>query len=309
VRPIQLWTKALGLACVSALALASCSQDIKITATRYALIYGVRDYPGPFLDLSYTVNDANSMSSLLSSQGWTVRESTDSAATKAKIQADILALSTVSPDATILVYFSGHGTYIDPHTPDFPGYSGAYLVPYDAVDPTSQYLQPAFAQYLISQADLGGWISAAASKNVIVILDCCNSGGFVSPGSAIDSSPQDYSLMPAFSAFSTAMSNFGALLSSNAAASGNKAPIVLSAAGSLESSYDGTAAMAHGVFTYYFLESATKGDSDGDGFVTTTEAYAYTAAAITKNWSSNPAYTAFLPHLSGGVRDLVLFTR
>jgi uncharacterized caspase-like protein len=64
----------------------------------------------------------------------------------------------------------------------------------------------------------------------------------------------------------------------------------------------------HGVFTYYLLQAATLGDADGDGVVTTTEAYAYTAAAIKSQWDSNTFITAFLPHISGDTRDLVLFT-
>jgi hypothetical protein len=72
--------------------------------------------------------------------------------------------------------------------------------------------------------------------------------------------------------------------------------------------------MAHGVFTYYLLQAATKGDSDGDGVVTTTEAYAYTAKSI-KEWDATLTSTdtangtyPFLPHISGDTRDLVLFS-
>lgn len=115
--------------------------------------------------------------------------------------------------------------------------------------------------------------------------------------------------MPYFSAFATALSNFGSLLVANASASGAKTPIVLSAAGTNESSYDGTVAMQHGVFTYYLLQAATNGDGNGDGVVTTTEAYAYTFAAIKAQWDSDPYVIAFLPHISGGTRDLVLFVK
>ena len=69
--------------------------------------------------------------------------------------------------------------------------------------------------------------------------------------------------MQSFSAFSTALSNFGSLLSANASASRPEIAIVLSAAGSEESSYDGTSAMQHGVFTYYLLQAATNAGSGG----------------------------------------------
>jgi uncharacterized caspase-like protein len=74
--------------------------------------------------------------------------------------------------------------------------------------------------------------------------------------------------------------------------------------------------MNHGVFTYYLLDAAINGDTNRDGIVTTTEAYAYTEAKI-KAWYlglsdaaiAHFGYSAFLPHISGGARDLVLFTQ
>ncbi len=311
---------AFAAAIASAVSLASCAQQVTISAPRYALVYGVRDYPGSLLDLSFTVNDADSIAELLASQGWVVRESTDSQATKAKIRADIEALASLSSDATILIYFSGHGTYIDPNAAGFSGYQGSYIVPYDAVLAGSNYLEPEKAPYLISPSDLNAWLSGAASKNVIVLLDCCNSAGFAPAGSSIDASPQDYSQRPSYSAFATAVAHFGELLVSNAAASGQKAPIVISAAGIDESSYDGSdgslgsIVMNHGVFTYYLLNAGAEGDLNGDGVVTVTEAYAYTEKSI-KAWYSGLTdaqinffgFNAFLPHLSGGARDLVLF--
>jgi hypothetical protein len=308
--------KALRMAtfCAFVGAFGSCSmQAPTITAPRYALVYGVQAYLER--PLKYTVYDAQGMESKLKAQGWasaSFTEREDGAVTKAQIKADILSLRAVSSNSTVLFYFSGHGTYADSTWgQDYPTYSGAYIVPYDAV--TSAYGLSELTN-LISPAELQSWLAQLGTKNVIVILDCCNSGAFGLSRGATDASPQDYSSMQSYSAFSTALANFGSLLVANASASGAKTPIVLSGAGSLESDYDGSPNMAHGVFTYYLLEAATKGDSDGDGVVTTTEAYAYAAKSI-KAWGASltiadyyDGVLPFLPHISGDTRDLVLFS-
>lgn len=304
------------IAIALALAFASCAQSVKITAPRYALVYGVQNYR--YDPLQYTVDDANGIVATLEAGGMNatnVKEETESEVTKSQIRADILSLGGVSSDSTIVFYYSGHGV-TNNDILSFgltPTESGPYIVPYDAVDGNG--IDSSTVDNLIMPVELEAWLAQAGTKNIVVILDCCYSGGFVSSGSAIDASPQDYSSMPSFSAFSTAVANFGSLLSDNASASGQKSPIVISAAGSEEFSYDGTAAMQHGVFTYFLLQAASKGDSNGDGVVTTTEAFAYTQKAII-SWGSsqtaadfaNYGYAPFLPHISGGTRDLVLFT-
>jgi len=305
----------VALTLAASLAIASCAQEVKITAPRYALVYGIAAYQSNALQ--FTVNDARSMVSTLENGGWNahfIPPREDSAATKAQIKSDLLSLITISSDSIVLVYYSGHGTFIDSSWGPsyYPTHSGPYIVPYDAVGPSG--LDTTTVDKLISPTELEDWLSQVGTKNVIVIFDSCYSGGFVHSGSTIDASPPDYSLMPAYSAFSTAMSNFGNLLVANASASGSKTPIVISAAGLAELSWETNIYKippdtGHGVFTYYLLQAATNGDSDGDGFVTMTEAYAYTVSAMKSGWDSNPGNVAFLPHLSGGTRDLVLFTK
>jgi hypothetical protein len=310
----------VALAGILALLFAACAQDVKITAPRYALVFGVQDYLYA-RDLQYTLADATSMSTLLSAQGWQVTLATDTGATRAKIIAAIAALGSVESDSTVLIYFSGHGdTSSD--------YSTSYLCPSDTNFATDDTVDTSTE---ISASQLSTMLDALPTSNVIVLLDCCFSGGSIDPGSAVDASPQDYYSMQSYSAFSTAMSQFGSLLVSNSKDSGKKAPIVISAAGSEEESYDGpdgtnnngqspvttntSINMSHGIFTYYLLKAQDKGDSNGDGVVTTTEAFAYSCEQI-QAWDENLTwedvnyygYYPFLPHISGGVRDLVLFT-
>jgi uncharacterized caspase-like protein len=313
---------ALTAACGAVVAFSSCSFEApKITAPRYALVYGVSTYqsnyleatnyypyvltnpqPTDFNNLSYSDDDAKSMSDLLTSQNWTVKSRTKGSVgdtvyqpTKDQLNTDIGDLaSTIDSDSTVLVYFSGHGTTKN---------GIAYIVPYlgisDELIPLIDYSK------CISPTDLSSMLSLLPTKNVIVLVDTCYSGGFVSSGNSIDASPQNYSSMPTYSAFGTAMSNFGGLLIANASASGAKTPIVVSAAGSIEESFE-TSSLSHGVFTYYLLEAAAKGDKDGDGIVTTTEAYSYASEAIKSKYDSVFG-ASFLPHISGDTRDLALF--
>jgi uncharacterized caspase-like protein len=301
-----------GITIYIALALSSCTQNVKITAPRYALVYGISNYQSGYLP--YCINDAESMASALKggNVNLTVTEREDSAVTKSQIKSDILSLGNVSSDSTIILYYSGHGC-TNANILIFnvtPTSQGPYIVPYDAVVSTG--LTSSTIGNLIIPSELESWLAQTGTKNVIIILDSCYSGGFVSSGSAIDASPQNYTSIASFSAFSTAISDFGNLIAANASASGQKSPIVLSAAGSGEVCWSGTTAMPHGVFTYYLLQTATNGDSNGDGVVTTTEAYAYTQKAI-MSWDSSPTgcyavgASPFLPHISGGIRDLVLF--
>jgi uncharacterized caspase-like protein len=312
LRPrLELPLCAVALTSAIALLSSSCAQSATaISSSRYALIYGIENYPSG--SLSYPVDDAQGIRDLLVADGLSsnnIIEREDSSVTKAQIKADILSLASVASDSTVIVYYSGHGTFVTKSwgSAYYPTYSGAYIVPYDAL--SSSGLTSSSAANLVSPTEIQEWIAQMGTKNVILIMDSCYSGAFVDSGSSIDSSPDNYADMESYSAFSTALANFGDLIVSNAKASGDKAPIVLSACGSDEYSYDGTTKMGHGVFTYYLLQSATSGDSDGDGFLTTTEAYAYTSTKI-KTWGSSltnySSYSPFLPHISGGTRDLVL---
>lgn len=309
------------LVLIAGIAATSCTQNAAITSSRYALVYGVSTYvstvdegkyayyyngDGYYRNLTYSDNDAVDVAALMKAQGWNVRsrvkgtsdDTTDDKPTKAQMKADIATVATeADPNSTVLFFFSGHGTQ------DEDGNS--YIIPYEGYTDSSS---PSFTSYdnCVSPSDLSSMLETLPTKNIIVIFDSCYSGGFVDSGSAIDSSPSSYAAMQSYSAFSTAMANFGSLLVANAAASGSKTPIVISAAGSDEYSYDGS---GNGVFTGYLLDSATSGDDD-DGYITTTEVYAYTAKKI-KAYDENNSYSIypFLPHLSGGTRDLVLFTK
>lgn len=315
---------AMILASLSLLALSCSLETNSITTTRKALLIGITDYPGTGNDLNYPAADAEAMQTLLYDQGWDTKILTDSQATKADIETAVHDfLGSVPANGTTLIYYSGHGTvnnleaalYQD-HYGTLSTYTGdvgdSLLVPYDF-----DYRKEIWAGG-ISPDDLYSWIEEyIATDNVIVIADSCFSGGFVASSDSDDAIAVEFAADPwnTSSVLSlAAMDNFAELLSKNARESENLSPIMISAAGSEEPSYEDYATTdprylgyRNGIFTYYLLKSIAGGDSNGDGFVTCTEAYTYSARALDKHWNRQFPSVAFYPHISGGLRDLVLF--
>lgn len=304
---------------------ASCSLWSPVTAQRYALVIGIADYlnysppPGGH-DLQYTDDDARYLAKTLKADGWTVRDPLiDAEATKTGIQNAISSFfGSIPRGATALVYYSGHGTLTN------DGFSGdAVLVPYE--------FNPLTWSPYITELELSSWIADSAgtrTANIIVILDSCNSGGFVSVQGAIDSIPDDYDpplKQTTPSLLEMAFTRFSDMLAAGAQADGALKPIVLSAAGYGDVSFEldefrdpktDPTSDGHGIFTYFLVESMRKGDRNGDGFVTCSEAYSYASRQIDLNWNrsgdaavNSDAYNDgyYRPHMTGGLRDLVLF--
>jgi len=308
------------------LALASCELPA-IDVPRYALVYGISIYDdaaaeGSSYNLRYADDDARAIGSLLETEGWSIyalaargrpnggaaEDAERPDATKARIARDFADLAETLPEgAMVFAYFSGHG-FFDGET--------EYIVPFGEISPI---LDEDDYSGCISPADLRSWLAALPTDRIVVVIDTCYSGGFVSAGSAKDIAPQNYGEWDDGTTpdpLTTAISNFGELLAANARASGTPQPIVISAAGSRELSYDDRD-KAQGAFSYYFLQAPEKADSDGNGLVTATEAYAFCADSLKANWNeeykhsidwSTGIFQDFLPHISGGARDLVLFS-
>ncbi len=286
--------------------LAGCSipsSGLTTPSNRYALVIGVQDYPGTNNDLNYPDDDANAMNTLLSAQGWTVRSVLlNGSATYDNIKSEINALSTDS-SATVLVYYSGHGS-------DYTGTPS--IIPYDGLTISDNF----DITNWITPATLTNWVAAVPAKHRLLILDACFSGGFTLGDGSVDTAQADYSQLSYHTLdkgiLIGALSKFGALVADNLSTFGDQEVLALSASGSEELSWDDGGSQ-HGAFTNYLLKASTSGDTDGDGYVTVNEAYAYTKKQIRENWnidylhSSDPLEWDFLPHISGGTGDIVLY--
>jgi replicative superfamily II helicase len=124
------------------------------------LFVGIDRYPAPVTRLSCCRADAVALSSLFrDNSGGKIELVTDADATRQKILDALKELQHAGEDDLVVVTFSGHGT------PDHR------LVPVDAVAGD-------LASTCISLDDLAVHLDAIPSKQLIVILDCCFSGGF-----------------------------------------------------------------------------------------------------------------------------------
>jgi hypothetical protein len=292
----------LALASLLLAGLSGCTLDMKYD--KYAIVYGIADYGGSLSSLQYPDDDADSMSLLLANRGYTVTLRKNSEATKAQLLTDIdgIVLSGAGEDDLFLFYFSGHG-----------GQWGTGPEPVNA-DSAEEWISLYGSGYppdlgtTFSDDALVDALQAIPCRKKVIILDSCNSGGFIANALEADGTPPSAA---------EGAEDLGSLLSksirmyANFTESSADIPpwkaLVISAAGERESSWD-AATYGHGVFTYYLLEAARQGDANGDGWVTVTEAFAYAKRMIYRDWNSYyGSYYAFSPHVSGGPVDYVLF--
>lgn len=280
---------------------------------RVALVYGVADYPGSSNDLSAPTYDAANMAALFTRQGYTVTQKINDAVTKDTILSDIKDIKYLQGfSGLVVLYFSGHGTATSE--------GKAAIVPYDALQVSGQSVTLQ-EQNLITAADLNAAFDGAGITHRVLILDSCYSGGFVDAGATTDGIPPVYGYLDdGTSRYGFFLGALGDAITAYVSYESSDSTVVISAAGMGEYSWESKTSEGSptGVFTYYLLRGASYGDADGDGYLTTTELYAYTASCIAADWNayyqSYPAadstqYADFHPHVSGNAREYLLFKK
>ena len=179
--------------------------------------------------------------------------------------------------------------------------------------PTGAFV-PASAIY---DAELGAMLDVLPTTRRVVILDSCNSGGLIGDGLEADTVPAQLdggSLWAGTVTPATIVAAIANYATFSTADSGGVSPynaMVIAAAGAEEFSYESSSAPynGHGVLTHFLLQAPASGDLNGDGVVTVLETFALSKAGIDQLWNAAwPGTTNdFLPHISGGPIDLVLF--
>ncbi len=311
-----------------------------IVSHKYALVYGVARYILTPLgtddpNLSYTASDAQTIASALAAQGYTVTSRwvdatgeifvngvdggpiNDSspdpqAPSKATILSDIAAVKALmGPDDVLVIYFSGHGMQDTSSSPKHEWFVPYWGIQYDIA--TSAYY--GYPSLSIRDDELGTVLGAVESPRKVLILDTCNSGGFIGNLLEVDTTPQAYTggwplVTPA--TLVEAISNYFSYSESSTGISPYNAQ-VLSAAGRDEFCYE-AGSLAHSVMTYYLLQgiqASRRADLNDDGEVTVLEAFSYAKAGVEENWNTDSGVIAagltFSPHVSGGPVDFVLF--
>jgi hypothetical protein len=230
---------------------------------------------------------------------------------KTNILADIQALSgVIRPNDVLVVYFSGHGTQDASGTPPHE-----YFDPYGSVmedgtqAPGKFYDYPALS---VRDDDLRAAFDAINTPRKVLILDTCNSGGFIGNPLEADwtaSSSAGSLAVVGPGTLGQAIANYANMQASPTGLSPYGAQVI-SAAGRDESCYETGSPISHGIMTYFLL-NGLKGAADlnQDGHTTVLEAFAYAKAGIDQNWNPSPppGTGPFEPHISGGPVDFVLF--
>ncbi|BAY93498.1 MULTISPECIES: caspase family protein [unclassified Tolypothrix] len=147
----------------------------------YALLIGVG------ADLPVTVKDATALRDVLIDQNRAAYPAaqvtllTETAATRQNILTafdEIITQVNQNPDATVIIYYSGHGGRIK-RTNEY------FLVPY-GYDPSQR------ANTAISGLEFTQKIEAITAQKLVVLLDCCHAGGVPAlkePGEVFVKSP------------------------------------------------------------------------------------------------------------------------
>lgn len=133
-----------------------------------ALCIGINNYPGTGMDLKGCVNDANDWSDTLAARGFSVSKLLDDQATKETIVAAMTKLiSKASKNDSLVITFSGHGTY----QPDTDG---------DEVDGLDEGLCPYDLQTngaaLIDDEIKTLFAVRKPGVRIVLLADSCHSG-------------------------------------------------------------------------------------------------------------------------------------
>ncbi len=147
--------------------------------SKKALCIGINDYPGTQNDLAGCVNDANDWAAELAGRGYAVSKMLDAQATHAAMSRAIADLikGAVSGDSLVITY-SGHGTWVPDSSGDEPDGRDEGLCPWD-IGQAGPLLDDQIRQLFATRA--GG-------VRILLLSDSCHSGS-VTRGSEDDLDP------------------------------------------------------------------------------------------------------------------------
>jgi uncharacterized caspase-like protein len=153
-----------------------------------ALCIGINNYPGTDMDLRGCVNDAEDWAATLAARGFAVQKLIDAQATKAAMVSAIGALlKGGSSGDSLVVTFSGHGTYAPDKNGDEVDGLDEGLCPYDIKQ--GRVLIDDEIQQLFAQR--------AAGVRILLISDSCHSGTVIrAPASDPDADGSRPRFMP-----------------------------------------------------------------------------------------------------------------
>jgi hypothetical protein len=134
---------------------------------RNALCIGINDYPGTASDLSGCVNDAHDWIAALKGRGFTVASLLDGQATKARMVGAMqkLVKGAAKGDSLVITY-SGHGTWVPDQSGDEPDGRDEGLCPHDIGQ----------GKVLLDDEIREIFEARAPGVKIVLISDSCHSG-------------------------------------------------------------------------------------------------------------------------------------
>ena len=221
-----------------------------------AICIGINDYPGTSSDLQGCVNDANDWAEELDGRGFAVTMLLNRAATGAAIRQRIGSLiAAAGRGDTVVVQFSGHGSFVPDLDGDEPDATDECICPYDV------------SRGYITDDELFEVFAARPSGvDVVMIADSCHSGTIgrfaasttPPPAAGVPAAARRVRFLPpAVFLDAGALSPLGASPARpRASAPGRHAALTFSGCRDAEFSYDAFfRGRANGAFTYVALEA------------------------------------------------------
>ncbi len=236
-----------------------------ILENRFALIIGVSNYKDSTINLKYAAKDAQDIYNVLLQYGRFKNENIqlliDTLATRERIRKGIEGWlqNIVKRDDLVFIYFSGHGSQGKDYSGDENDGFDEYLIPFD-FDLTDMSTG-------ISDDNFAYWIKNLASENVIIVLDCCYSGGAAKYKGFIPPSLKT-SVVKIINDFNDEIPKKGTCL-------------LAASQGDQTSQEDSN--LKNGIFTYYFIEGiSTNSDLNNNNIIDQNELYVYIKSKIDK---------------------------
>jgi hypothetical protein len=214
---------------------------------RSALCIGINDYPGTGSDLAGCVNDARDWAAALSDRGFSVTEMLDRDATRKAMKDGFESIvSGATSDDTVVITYSGHGTWQPDEDGDEPDTRDEALCPHD-LDTKGPLLDD----------DLFDIFNAAErGARVVFLSDSCHSGS-VARLAAPDDDQGDRIRFLAPETFLSEEALDRARKAEHAPVRGlsRRTALLISGCKDIEYSYDATfGGRPNGAFTYFALK-------------------------------------------------------
>lgn len=132
-----------------------------------AVCIGINDYPGTNSDLAGCVNDAHDWAAVLTQRGFSVQTIVDQQATRQQMRNAIHGLvASAKHGDSIVIQYSGHGSFVPDRDGDEPDGTDECLCPYD-IDTNGPIIDDELYT-IFSQVKKG--------VKVLMISDACHSG-------------------------------------------------------------------------------------------------------------------------------------